>query len=206
MSEIATTSSWRPRSAWAGFAKPGRQGRAGAEPGVILDLREGIGLATIILADGQDEALARALSERFGFAPPAPGAAAFASGRGLVWAGPGQWLAVAPSRADLAGFGEALAGLAAVTDQSDSRAVVRVSGPQARTALSKGVGVDLHPRAFRAGSAAGTGISHIVAQIWQLDDAPTYELAVPRSFAGSFWGWLTESAAEYGCEVRGLPR
>ena len=26
--------------------------------------------------------------------------------------------------------------------------------------------------------------------LWQVDDAPTYDIAVFRSLAGSFWKWL----------------
>ena len=54
------------------------------------------------------------------------------------------------------------------------------------------------------------GLSEIVTafcdirrqQIDMLDDA-TYQLAAPRSMAGSFWSWLTASAAEFGYDVRG---
>jgi sarcosine oxidase subunit gamma len=37
--------------------------------------------------------------------------------------------------------------------------------------------------------------------IWQGDDHPTFDLAVNRSLAKSFWSWLAASAAEYGYEV-----
>ena len=58
--------------------------------------------------------------------------------------------------------------------------------------------IDLHPRAFRAGDAAVTTVAHIGAQIWQVDETPTYELIVSRSFAAGFWEWLTDAAAEFG--------
>ena len=48
-----------------------------------------------------------------------------------------------------------------------------------------------------------TAIAHIGVQLWQLDDAPTYELAVPRSMAKSFWTWFSASAAEFGLAVAG---
>jgi len=38
--------------------------------------------------------------------------------------------------------------------------------------------------------------------IWQVDEMPTYDLAVPTSYAESFWSWLTASAAEYGYTVK----
>ncbi|GEP10347.1 sarcosine oxidase subunit gamma [Methylobacterium gnaphalii] len=204
MSE-AIASMWAPRSAWAGYAKPGRHGRTQGEAGVRLTLRDGIGLATVIVADGQTDALRALVSERYGWTLPEPGRAQLFRDRGLVWSAPGQWLAVAETREALRDLPQAFRGVAAVTDQSDGRAVVRVSGRNARTVLEKGVAVDLHPRAFQAGQTAATSIAHIGAQLWQLDDVPTYDVAVARSFAGSFWSWLTEAAAEFGYEVEQGP-
>lgn len=199
MPEIATT--WRPRSAWAGSAKAGRLGRSTGEAGVRLTLRDHLGLATILVADGQEAALAEKIRETLRLDLPGLGRTLFTGTTGLVWSGPGQWLAVAEDRDAFAALPAALAGIASVTDQSDGRAVVRVSGRDARVALAKGVSLDLHPRAFHAGHAAVTSIAHIGAQLWQVSEAPVYDIAVARSFAGSFWSWLADSSAEFGCEV-----
>ena len=91
---------------------------------------------------------------------------------------------------------------AAVSDQSDARLVLRVSGQNVRNVLAKGVPIDLHPNAFRPGDIACTVVGYINTQIDMLDNAPTYQLAAPRSMAGSFWSWLTASAAEFGYQVR----
>jgi sarcosine oxidase subunit gamma len=120
----------------------------------------------------------------------------------LIWAGPQQWLAISEDRAAPERLARALEGLAAVSDQSDGRAVLRLSGPKLRDTMAKGCPVDLHPRAFRPGDTALTAIAHIGVQLWQLDEAPTFEIAVFRSMAGSFWRWLSGSAAEFGLEVR----
>ena len=205
MSETVMTSAWAPRSAWAGAVRLGRHGRLQGEAGVRLSLREEIGLATLVVADGQETALRQILADRFGWSLPSVGATSIEGEQGLVWSAPGQWLAVAETRAGLHGLAEALRGVAAVTDQSDGRAVVRVSGRQARAMLVKGVALDLHPRAFRAGQAAATNIAHINVQIWQRDEAPTYDITVARSFAGSFWSWLTHAATEFGYEVERAP-
>ena len=99
-----------------------------------------------------------------------------------------------------------LDGLAAIADQSDAYAVCRIAGPRARDALAKGVTLDLHPASFPSGSAAVTGIAGIGAVLWLGDEAPTFDVAVARSLASSFWHWLVTGAAEYGLEVRtGLP-
>lgn len=200
MAEHATL--WRPRGAWDLYAQAGRHGRREGPAGVTVTPREGLALASVTAVDGAEDRLAVAIQTRFGLSLPEPGAALFSGETGLIWSGPGQWLALGPARGDLDGLGAALSGLAAVADQSDGRALLRLSGPEARRVLEKGVSVDLHPRAFGPGRTAVTAVAHIGVQLWQRDDRPTYELAVARSFAGSLWSWLEEAAAEFGCEVR----
>ncbi len=46
-----------------------------------------------------------------------------------------------------------------------------------------------------------TWCAHVDVTLWQRDDEPTYDVVMPRGFAGSFWHWLEESAAEYGIAV-----
>jgi sarcosine oxidase subunit gamma len=94
-----------------------------------------------------------------------------------------------------------LVGHAAITEQSDSKAVIRISGARARDVMAKGCSLDLHPRVFKPGDAATTAVALIDCQFWQIDDAPSYDLAVPSSFAESFWSWLAASAAEFGYSV-----
>ena len=91
--------------------------------------------------------------------------------------------------------------LASISDQSDGRVIIRVGGARAREALAKGVPVDLHPDAFRPGDAAVTTVAYIGVALWQVDDAPTYEFSVPRSYVTAFHEWLTAAAAEFGVRV-----
>ena len=189
-----------PRSAFIGL--PGRSGRAEGEPGVTVRPRDDLALAKLIARKGRAADLAAAIRSRYGLDLPTTPKRAEQGDLAFIWSGPGQWLAVAEDGRDLAReLTDAVGAFAAVSDQSDGLAVLRVSGPHARDALIKGVGLDLHPRAFGPGDAAVTVIAHIGAQLWQLDDRPTYEIAVYRSFAGSLWRWLEASAAEFGCAV-----
>jgi sarcosine oxidase subunit gamma len=41
-------------------------------------------------------------------------------------------------------------------------------------------------------------ISHIGVIIWQIDDVPTFEIALFRSFADRFWHWIEASCAALG--------
>lgn len=195
MSEPAP--SWTPRSAWAGVMRAGSGARSTAA-GVIVAPRENLGLATVMARGGKTDALRVKLGALYRL--PAPERPAMVHGRGLdlVWAGPEQWLAVSADRAVTDRLAEELEGLAAVSDQSDARAVLRLSGPKARETLAKGCPIDLHPRAFRPGDTALTVIAHVGVQLWLVDDAPTFDLLVPRSMAASFWRWLSASSGEFG--------
>jgi methylglutamate dehydrogenase subunit D len=114
----------------------------------------------------------------------------------------GQWLHVAEWNESFAEFSE----FAAVNDQSDARAALRLSGPNVREMLAKGCMIDLHPTAFPSGAAAMTSIAHISVHLWRADaqgdggDA-IIDMLVGRSMAASLWSWVNASAAEYGCGV-----
>lgn len=191
-----------PRSAFAGLLTPGRHGCAEGGPGVTVRPRDDLSLARVIARKGRADDLAAVIRSRYGLDLPTAPKRVTQGGLAFVWSGPGQWLAIAEDGRDLAReLSEAIGSFAAVSDQSDGLAVLRISGPRARDVLIKGVGLDLHPRAFGPGDAAVTVIAHIGAQLWQLDDRPGYEIAVYRSFAGSLWRWLEASAAEFGCAV-----
>jgi sarcosine oxidase subunit gamma len=122
-----------------------------------------------------------------------------------VCIGPGQWLIRRDGSAGQALAAElegALGGAAAVFDQTSGRAIFRFSGPQARAALTKGVLLDLHPSVFGPGSAAATSIAYMAVTFWQVDDQPTYEFAIFRSFAESLWKWIVDASAEFGVELQ----
>jgi sarcosine oxidase subunit gamma len=193
---------WKPRGAWDGIAVAGRYGAAG-EPGIVLHPVGLRGVAAIAVSEGKRGRLAEAMAADFGVTLPDAPRVESGGGVELVWAGAGRWLALSRQRDLPAMLARRLAGIAAVADQSDARALMRVGGPRVREVLAKGCGIDLHPRAFGPGDAAATRIAHMDVHLWQADDAPTFCLAAPRSIAGSFAGWLFASAGEFGYEVRG---
>jgi methylglutamate dehydrogenase subunit D len=169
--------------------------------GVTLTLRGICALAAISVRKGQLNALTDRADETFGVKLTHRRERVAGASIAFVWAGPGQWIATAEGE-DGATFERrlraALGDLAAVSDQSDARAIIQIAGARARDVLAKGVPIDLHPSAFRARDAAITTVAHIGALFWQCDETPTYEFLVPRSFAESFWRWLIDSAAEFG--------
>jgi heterotetrameric sarcosine oxidase gamma subunit len=194
----------RPLSALAGISVPGRFGKADGEPGVVIEERVGLGLATVACRKGQGDALKAAVAAAYGVELPVSSRVAQGAKVGFVGTGPGQWLAVSEALANEAlarDLAQRLAGLASISDQSGGRTVIRVSGPRARDVLAKGLPIDLDPRAFPLGSAATSVISLMGVQLWQTDDTRIYDIAMFRSLSQSFWRWLTASAAEFGYEV-----
>ncbi|WP_237215010.1 sarcosine oxidase subunit gamma [Falsiroseomonas oryziterrae] len=188
--------------------RPGRHGRADGAPGVVVTPITDIALAAISVRAGTEPVLAERMMAAIGVAPPARPACAMSGSAGLVWSGPGQWLAL---RRGLAGaarhcFAQDLAGVlgsaASVTEMTGSRSILRLSGPYARDALAKIVPVDLDEAAFPAGAAALTNGGYMPLQIWRLPaDEPVFELACYRSYGDSLADAVLQAAREHGCEV-----
>ncbi|HET7715552.1 MAG TPA: sarcosine oxidase subunit gamma family protein [Bauldia sp.] len=192
------------RSALHGFAVPGRHGRMDGAAGVTVGERVDLGLASVMARKGQGTALREIARAAYGADLPDTPRHVAGPEVGFIGTGPGQWLAVSERLAngDLStDLSTKLKGLASISDQSDGRAVVRFAGGRAREVLAKGLPIDLHPSLFAPGGAATSIIALMGVTLWQVDAVPTYDIAVFRSLAGSFWKWLTDSAAEFGYDV-----
>lgn len=130
----------------------------------------------------------------------------------VIWLGPDEWLVLCPAE-DVTFFmnslREALGDAhAAITDVSDARVALRVVGPNARDVLAKGCPLDLHPRAFRPGTAAGSRLAKAAVLIHLIEDDPplgaTFDVYVARSFAHYLWAWLEDAGLEYGVQVEAV--
>ncbi|MBL8566391.1 MAG: sarcosine oxidase subunit gamma [Hyphomicrobiaceae bacterium] len=175
-----------------------------AVPGLVVAYRDGVTVASIAAYREKAVALSDLIEATYGVALPAPGRRVSSNAITLQWSGPGQWLAIAErgqrggAVRDLeAELKPIVAGLAAVVDQSDARGIVAISGTRALNVLAKGVPIDLHERAFATGDVANTHASHIAITIARLDDTPTFELTMYRSYATSFTDWLRSATAEF---------
>ncbi|GAA0948840.1 hypothetical protein GCM10009559_48670 [Pseudonocardia zijingensis] len=118
-----------------------------------------------------------------------------------IWLGPDEWLVTSPFQApgDLeAGLRAAVAGRGAVVDVSAQRTTLRLRGEHVRDLLATGCALDLHPRAFPAGSAAQTTLGLAGVVLLALDDAGRhYQLLVRSSFARYLATWLLDAATEF---------
>ncbi len=115
-----------------------------------------------------------------------------ANGILFLWSGPASWLAISDEAGLESTITQDVKNLAAVTDQSDGRAILRVTAPRAK--LQKLVPIDLHESVFAANATALTLAGHIPVQIWQANGA--FELCCFRSFCESLYHSLVEA-----CEV-----
>jgi methylglutamate dehydrogenase subunit D len=191
-----------PRGAFSGLLRASAPPAGGAS-GIAVSARPERQLATVIARKGDRADLARRLRQATGLALPEGPRRATTGRMTALGTGPRSWLVMeeggAPGMADR--LADALGPAAAVSDQSDGYAVLRIAGERARAVLAKGIAVDLHPRAFDPGCVAVTSCAHIGVTLWQVDDVPTFEVALFRSYAGSFVHWLRESTAEFGLLV-----
>ena len=199
----ALDQSWTPHSVWADIAPPAHIGLAGRN-GVVASYLNEIGLASLIAPAGGSAALAEAFKAKYQLELPNSPKIIGQGDVRAVWAGPDQWLLMTHTAAQILGLQQALSDLGSLSDQSDSRIMVRISGRDMREALAKGCMIDLHETAFPVGSAALTSIAHMGVHLWRLEDGPdgaVFEIAVARSMAASFWSWFSASVAEFGCSV-----
>jgi sarcosine oxidase subunit gamma len=174
--------------------------RAAPTPAFAAHERRNVAFASVIARRHRASDLAARVAEAFAVALPvtplrrASGAIAF------IWAGPGRWLVERYGEAGHsleARLRNALGDLAAVSDQSDGRAILRISGTRARDVLAKGLPVDTHPSVMQPGAVVLSAIGHIGVHFWQLDDTPAYDCAVARSYARDFLHWIETASAEY---------
>ena len=114
---------------------------------------------------------------KLGLGWPEPNRALTTGDAACLWTGRGQAFLV---NADP----KALDGIAALTDQTDGWAVMRLSGAGSEAALARLVSVDLRPGAFAVGHVARTPVNHMMA-IVERTDADGFRIFVFRSMAAT---------------------
>lgn len=120
----------------------------------------------------------------------------------VCWLGPDEWLVVTP----IAGAAEMAARLeqasasmhAAVNDISGGQIALMLRGRKCRELLARGCPLDLHPREFKPGDCAQSGLARATILIASLDDAPTFMIVVRRSFSDYLCRWLAHAGGDAG--------
>lgn len=191
------------QSPLASLGLAARAATAADAAGVTMGERERVMLVNL-RGDGVDRGFLDRVRQALGVDLPAePNTAAEGTRHRVLWLGPNEWLVVAGEGEQLAAaLDAALAGLhVSVTDISDARAVIALSGAQARDVLAKGCPLDLHPRSFGPMRCAQSRLAKVAVLIDQRDDAPSYDLYVLRSQARYLWRWLDDAAREYAVRI-----
>jgi sarcosine oxidase subunit gamma len=158
------------------------------DPGVITSIAAYPGAAGAV-----DAALAAT-----GLALPAPGLVVEGpEGRRAVWTGREQAFVLGGAVA------VALDGLAAVTDQTDGWAGLRLSGPAAVEVLARLVAVDLREGATPPGRVVRTGLNHVPAIL--IRGATGVEILVFRSMIRTAWEEIAEAMAHVAARAAVAP-
>jgi len=133
-------------------------------------------LTSVAAFQGQDAALSVALKAAHGMDAPKPNRATGKDGARAIWFGQRMTLLMGP--APDAG----LAKYAALTDQSDAWAVVRLQGTGARDVLARLTPLDLRAGVFKRGHTARSDLQHMMSSITRVGE-DAYIIMVFRGFA-----------------------
>ena len=184
------------RHALASFLN-GKNASGPDHSGVQLEVRPGHGYLNL-RGDPGDEQFLQAVQATLG--QPLPTIAnTFTAGENTqFWLGPDEWLlATEPGKErDIAGqLGENLSGQCySLVDVTGGQILIRLRGSHVREVLAKGCTLDLHPRAFKMGQCAQTTLAKTSMLIALIDEAPTFDIIVRRSFAEYAAQWLQHSS------------
>lgn len=125
---------------------------------------------------GEQERLSDTLKFAHDLSWPAPNRAVSRDGASIVWFGRGQAILIGPRPH------ASLDVHAALTDQSDAWAVVRLDGDAAEAVLARLVPVDLRRPAFGPGQTVRSTLMHMMASVTRLADG-AFQIMVFRSMA-----------------------
>nr|WP_239113454.1 sarcosine oxidase subunit gamma [Shimia biformata] len=113
---------------------------------------------------GKEKSFAEAMKAAHGLTLPKPGRATGKDGKRLIWFGRAHVLLAGPAPA------ARLLSHAAVTDQSDAWAALRIEGEGVEDVLARLVPIDLRQQVFKRGHTARTQLQHMNVSITRLGD------------------------------------
>lgn len=172
-----------------------------AEPAATVTIRGDLGHINL-RGRASDSGFLQVVEQTLGQALPVEPNTCSAAEHQLFWLGPDEWLLVTPvtAAADLARRLErALSSIhAAVNDVSGGQVALMLQGTGCRELLARGCTLDLHPRVFEVGDCAQSGLAKANVLIALMDDAPTFMVAVRRSFSDYLCRWLAHAGRTEG--------
>ncbi len=194
---------WNETAPLQTVADPRRHGAVEGDAGVTVGEIRGFQLVLVLARRGKAEAMRKTAKTQFD-ADPGDRAKSIAGKNGcvMIWSGPDQFYALTPvAKAKPVGDLQAkFAKSASISDQSNGRSLIKISGPKTRDCLCKMLSVDLHPGVFEAGDAVSTQMAHMAVNVWR-DEEDAFSILVFTSFAESLWQTILDHGAEFGVEV-----
>lgn len=139
---------------------------------------------------------------KIGVSLPDPSSATSASGNGTILnSGPDRyWLVLDEPNDDLIGGLAKLDGVYTL-DITEARKRFRLSGPNVRDVLQKGLAVDLHPSVSSAGRIISSAIAKVQVTVHVIenskDNDQAFDLYVSPAFAHNVVEWVETASAEY---------
>lgn len=109
---------------------------------------------------------------------------------------PCQWI-VEGDKKNVEEIKQKIKGLGYMSEQSASRACVRITGQKAQEFMSRGCMLDLHPSVVKKGYCAQTIMAQIGTTIHIVDEKPEFDIYIYAGFAESFWKWIDETAKQF---------
>jgi len=170
-------------------------GRNNSSTNVILQDRSGLAIAQVFAKKGKTAAVAKKLG-----ISAKPRVATVHEDYTALPMAPGQWMMFANEGADGSfkrKLEEQVFKIGYVSEQSHSRAIIRISGAKVLDVLAKECRLDLHPSVAGAGFCAQTIMAQIGVLVHKVDEDPTFDLIVFAGFADGFWHWITHAADEF---------
>lgn len=133
-------------------------------------------ITSITPQKGREKQVSAALKSTHGMGMPAPNCATGKEGARCIWFGQGQTILVGPAPGTIKN--------AALSDQSDGWAVMRLQGSDAEAVLARLLPIDLGVVNFKRGHTARTLINHMATSITRTG-ANAFDIMVFRSMAGT---------------------
>jgi sarcosine oxidase subunit gamma len=88
-----------------------------------------------------------------------------------------------------------------IIDQTGGFAQMRLEGENSRDILEKGCPLDIRSKALNPGMCAQTNLAKSNVILAQLDDSPSYNIIVRRSFANYMVEWILNAGKEYTIDL-----
>ena len=176
-----------------GMVSPGTSGSSG---GITLAEAPFVGKVNI-RGNADDPAFTAAVATVLGVQPPLePNTVASHGAYTAFWLGPDEWLIHTPVDGEETLIGALHVALGdqhvAVTNVSDYYVVIRMRGGKSADVLARACPLDLHPRAFPAGSCAQTVFAHASILVHQVEGG--YDIQVRWTYAQYLWNYFAEAA------------